>query len=170
MLETTLHALPLSALLAQAALAPDICEPVEASFSGYDEEQLRHLCQTETLYCDQPVQHLLITSRKGGFLRGNYCMLAGLLFRKAETDPVASLEIRFSAYLDGPEIYLQSLCGPFTWCNDYAQLHAISQATVPQLQFASEQFAFEEDLLLEAPASDRPRTTLWQLQPARSET
>lgn len=168
--ETTLHALPLATLLAQAALAPDVCEPVEAPFSSYDEEQLRHLCQTETLSCDRPVQHLLITSRKGGFLRGNYCLLAGLLFESTATVPVASLEIRFSAYLDGPEIYLQSLCGPFTWCNDYAQLHAVSAAIAPASDFASEQFALEEEWLAEPAAPARPRSPFWPLFPVRSET
>lgn len=168
--DTSIHALPLSALLMQATDAPDVCEPAGASFSSYDRERLLQLCQTETLYCDQPVQHLVITSRKGGFLKGNYCQLAGLLYLDAGAEPVASLEIRFSAYLDGPEIYVQSLRRPFTWRNDYAQLHADSPAIAPHIQFERDQFEFEECLITEPRLQDMPLTGAWQPSLLRSET
>ena len=167
---TSIHALPLAALLRQATDAPDVCEPAGATFSSYDRERLLQLCQTETLYCDQPVQHLVITARKGGYLKGNYCQLAGLLYLNAGADPVASLEIRFSAYLDGPEIYVQSLRSPFTWRNDYAQLHADSPAIAPHIQFERDQFEFEEGLITEPRLQDMPLTGAWQPSLLRSET
>jgi hypothetical protein len=120
MSEASIHALSLAALLKQATSAPYICEPAEAPFSDYDWERLSQFCQSEPLYCDRLIQQLVITSRKGGFLNGNYCLITGLLYQTAEAVPVASLEIRFSAFLAGPEIYLQSLCSPFTWRNAYA--------------------------------------------------
>lgn len=155
--ELSIHAQPLAILLAQAAHATDVCEPVEAPFTGYDWDLLQMLCQTETLCCDQPVQHLVITSRKGGFLSGNYCFIAGPLYRAAAEDPVASLEIHFGAYLAGPEIYVQSLRSAFTWRNDYAHL----QPKLPS-PLGNGHFELEEVPTIESSQPSDGGTTWWE--------
>lgn len=117
------YTLSLLNLLAAQTVALELGEAAQtAAFSAYDQEKLWQLCQRETLYCDSPAERLVVTAWRGGYLKGNYCYLTGLLYQAEEAEPVATLEIRFGPYLSGPEIYLQSLRSSFTWANDFAAM------------------------------------------------
>lgn len=129
-MQNQIHALSLHWLLLNYAVAADIVESGSA-FSAYDREKLLQLCQSETIYADSPADWLMVTGWRGGYLKGNYCYLTGLLYQDSVEQPVANLEVRFSAYLSGPEIYLQSLKGPFVWSNDFAALRAQKRQREP---------------------------------------
>lgn len=155
--QDSIHSIELISLLVLAVNAPDLFEPGDAPFTPYDWERLCQLCQAETLYSDQSANRLVITARKGGMLKGNFCLLAGLLYRTAEIAPVASLEIRFSSYLPGPELYLKSLRSPFMWQNVSAKSQTPARALAAADAGKPEEFLVAKEAGQPAPGqrSDR---------------